>query len=116
MGKQNGNRYSKEFKEEVVRYYEDHPELGYLSLARIFDIPSDESVRRWVKEKQARGDEAFNPKPKKDLTKRKVKRKTQEISSDYWEEPKEANERIAFLEAENAYLKKLIALRKEGSN
>ncbi|MCQ6277047.1 hypothetical protein JMM81_19405 [Bacillus sp. V3B] len=69
-----------------------------------------------MKEKEARGDEAFNPKPRKNPTKGKIKRKTPEISSEYWEDPKDANERIAFLEAENAYLKKLLALRKEGSD
>ncbi|MFD0954734.1 transposase [Virgibacillus natechei] len=110
-------RYSKEFKNKVVQYYNDNPGLGYLSLARFFDISSDESVRRWVKEKQSRGDEAFTPIPKNTNTKKKnTKRKTNEISTDRWEDPQESNERIAFLEAENAYLKKLIALRKGDSD
>lgn len=111
------NRYTKDFKEEVVQYYNDHPGLGYLSLARIFDLPSDESVRRWVKEKQARGDQAFTPRPKKAKTQKKnTKRKTKPISTERWEDPQEVNERMAFLEAENAYLKKLLALRKEECN
>ncbi|MGA9288513.1 MAG: transposase [Anaerobacillus sp.] len=110
-------KYSKEFKEEIVQYYHDHPELGYLSIARIYDIPSDESVRRWIKEKEERGAQAFTPRPKSEKpTKKNVKKRTEVISTEQWEEPREANERVAFLEAENAYLKKLIALRKEGSN
>ncbi|WLR50829.1 transposase [Bacillus tianshenii] len=73
------NRYSKEFKEEIVQYYEEHPELGYLSIARIFDLPSDESVRRWVKQKQAHGDEAFKLKPRKKAAtspRKKIKKKS----------------------------------------
>lgn len=92
-------------KEEVVKYYDDHPELEYLSLARIFDIPSDESVRRWVKEKQARGDDAFNPKPRMNSNKGKIKRNAG-ISSDYWEESKEANESIAFFRGGECLFKK----------
>ncbi|MBM7573741.1 transposase-like protein, partial [Aquibacillus albus] len=32
-------RYTKEFKEKVVQYYHDHEGLGYLSVARTFNIP-----------------------------------------------------------------------------
>jgi transposase-like protein len=105
-------KYSKEFKEEVVAHYQAHPGLGYLSVARIFDIPSDETVRNWVKQKEQEGDLAFLPKARIRKDRDDIKKRSQPISSDEWEDPKDMQERIAFLEAENAYLKKLIALRK----
>lgn len=109
-----GKRYTKEFKEKVVKYYFDHPGLGYLSVAREFNISSDESVRRWVKTKEAEGDQAFLPKkPKSKSRKKKVQKPTSILSTENWDNPKDAQERIAFLEAENAYLKKLVVLRKE---
>lgn len=114
----NRKLYSKEFKEQVVNYYFEHEGLGYLSVARTFDIPSDETVRAWVKKKEADGDQAFDPKPRgrnseKFKKKGKIKKKTGPISTDEWENPEDSAERIAFLEAENAYLKKLLMLRKE---
>ena len=114
-------RYSKEFKEEVVQYYHDHEGLGYLSVARTFDIPSDETVRIWVKKKEKDGEKAFDPKPRgrnsNEYKKRvKIKKKTEPINTDEWENPRDVAERIAFLEAENAYLKKLLMLRKVGKD
>ncbi|MBM7570710.1 transposase [Aquibacillus albus] len=112
-------RYTKEFKEKVVQYYYDHEGLGYLSVARTFDIPSDETVRKWVKKVEKEGSEAFATKPRKRRKKEvreKIKKKTEPISTDDWEDPKDLVERIAFLEAENAYLKKLVMLRKEGKS
>lgn len=93
-------RYSNEFKLKVVQYYNDHPEFGYLSVAREFNIPSDETVRNWIKLYQAHGEEGFV---------RKVFKPHPKHSS--WMDPKTAQERIAYLEAENAYLKKLAELR-----
>jgi len=112
-------RYSKEFKEKVVQYYHDHEGLGYLSVARTFDIPSDETVRIWIKKKEKDGDKAFDPKPRGKRTKEareRIKKKTVPISTEEWEDPKDIVERMAFLEAENAYLKKLLMLRKEGKS
>ncbi|CQR46299.1 Transposase [Paraliobacillus sp. PM-2] len=109
-------RYSKEFKEKVVQYYHDHEGLGYLSVARVFDIPSDETVRTWIKKVEKEGSNAFDSKPRKSKIERKkqIKKNTKPISADKWEDPKTMAERIAFLEAENAYIKKLIQLREEG--
>lgn len=98
--------YTKDFKIKVVTFYDEHPELGYLSVAREFGIKSDETVRTWVKKYQAHGEKAF------DLRYGRAKGSTKKRSS--WEDPKTAQERVAFLEAENAYLKKLIDLRREG--
>ncbi|GAE95340.1 mobile element protein [Gracilibacillus boraciitolerans JCM 21714] len=110
-------RYSREFKEEVVQYYHDHEGLGYLSVARAFDIPSDETVRIWIKKKEKDGDNAFAPKSRGKRThevKKRIKKKSAPISTEEWEDPRDIVERMAFLEAENAYLKKLLMLRKEG--
>lgn len=109
-------RYSKAFKKKVVQYYHDHEGLGYLSVARAFDLPCDETVRTWVKKVEKEGSNAFDSKPKKRKIERKkhIKKKTKPISTGEWEDPKTMAERIAFLEAENAYIKKLIQLREEG--
>ena len=64
-------KYSKEFKLEVVQFYFDHKGLGYLTVAREFDVPSDETVRRWIKKYEAEGESAFNLKPTKPNEKKK---------------------------------------------
>ena len=105
--------YSKTFKEKVVQFYHDHPGLGYLSVAREFQIPSPETVRKWIKEKEAKGEQAFsNKRKKRSSNKSEIKKQTAPVSTGSWTDPKDKDERIAFLEAENAYLKKLMALRK----
>lgn len=96
-------QYPTELKLKVVQFYDEHPELGYLSVAREFDIPSDETVRGWVKLHQAHGEEGLGPQ-------KRAKHNYPKRSS--WIDPKTAQERIAYLEAENAYLKKLMELRK----
>ena len=96
-------KYSKEFKLQVVKFYDEHPELGYLSVSREFNIPSDETVRKWVKLYQAHGEAGLEKI-------RTTPCKNHKRSS--WMDPQTAQERIAYLEAENDYLKKLMLLRK----
>lgn len=100
------SKYSKEFKLEVVKYYFDHEGLGYLSVSREFNIPSDETVRRWIKKYEAEGESAFNHKSVNQKTKKK---KLNPANSG---ESLSLEEEVKRLRAEVDYLKKLSSLRK----
>ncbi|WP_162356986.1 transposase [Metabacillus mangrovi] len=101
-------KYTEEMKKEVVQFYHDHPELGYLSVAREFGIPSDESVRRWVKKAQVEDRE----KSDKKAGEASPEKKTRRCLPSGWPQPRTALEEKALTDAENAYLKKLLELRK----
>ncbi|MBS2970758.1 transposase [Metabacillus sp. KIGAM252] len=98
-------KYSAEYKKKVIKFYHDHADLGYLSVAREFGIPSDETVRRWIKKDQMKEE----PKPEKQQG-----QTTRRCLPSGWPKPRTLMEEKAFSDAENAYLKKLLALRKEG--
>ena len=100
-------KYSKEFKLEVVQFYFDHEGLSYLSVAREFDVPSNETVRRWIKKYEAEGESAFNLK----TTKSNERKKKPGAAKS--KEPISLEEEVKLLRAEVDYLKKLSSLRKE---
>ena len=97
-------QYSFEVKKEVV-----HRRLAgetKMDLAREFGLSSDQLVTSWSWEWRKGGDEALKPKPK-------GRPKGSAVPKPLTEEEK-LRRRIARLEAENAYLKKLRDLRNQG--
>lgn len=52
------SKYSNEFKEEVVKYYEKN-HIGCELLARHFNVPNESIVRRWIKRYEMYGIEGF---------------------------------------------------------
>lgn len=97
-------QYSFEVKKEVVqRYLAGETKMD---LAREFGLSSDQLVTSWSWERRKGGDEALKPKPK-------GRPKGSAVPKPLTEEEK-LRRRIARLEAENAYLKKLRDLRNQG--
>ncbi|MGJ4169052.1 helix-turn-helix domain-containing protein, partial [Corynebacterium macclintockiae] len=97
-------QYSFEIKKEVVeRHLAGETRMD---LAREFGLSSDILVRDWARKWRKGGDEALKPKPK-------GRPKGSAAPKPLTEEEK-LRRRIARLEAENAYLKKLRDLRNQG--
>ena len=97
-------QYSFEVKKEVVqRYLAGETKMD---LAREFGLSSDQLVSYWSRQWRNGGDEALKPKPK-------GRPKGSAAPKPLTEEEK-LRRRIARLEAENAYLKKLRDLRNQG--
>lgn len=97
-------QYSFEIKKEVVqRHLAGETKMD---LAREFGLSSDQLVTSWSWEWRNGGDEALKPKPK-------GRPKGSAAPKPLTEEEK-LRRRIARLEAENAYLKKLRDLRNQG--
>ena len=109
--------YSVEFKLSVIKYIRENS-LSFFKAAIKFGIPDDSSVRNWVRIYNEHGESGFiqgnryRDKNMNSKKKFKLNEKTKE----------ELIERLVYLEAENAYLKKLQALvqeriaRENGSN
>ncbi|SUY80228.1 transposase IS3516c [Corynebacterium jeikeium] len=96
-------QYSFEFKKEVVeRHLSGETKMN---LAREFNLSSDQLVSYWSRQWRKSGDEALKPKPK-------GRPKGSAVPKPLTEEEK-LRRRIARLEAENAYLKKLRDLRNQ---
>ena len=97
-------QYSYEIKKEVVeRHLAGETKMD---LAREFGLSSDQLVKDWSWKWRKGGDEALKPKPKgRPKGSAEPKRLTEE---------EKLRRQIARLEAENAYLKKLRDLRKQG--
>ena len=97
-------QYTFEVKKEVVqRYLAGETKMD---LAREFNLSSDQLVSYWSRQWRNGGDEALKPKPK-------GRPKGSAAPKPLTEEEK-LRRRIARLEAENAYLKKLRDLRNQG--
>ena len=97
-------QYSFEIKKEVVqRHLAGETKMD---LAREFGLSSDQLVSYWSRQWRNGGDEALKPKPK-------GRPKGSAAPKPLTEEEK-LRRRIARLEAENAYLKKLRDLRNQG--
>lgn len=97
-------QYSFEIKKEVVqRHLAGETRMD---LAHEFGLSSDQLVKDWVWKWRKGGDEALKPKPK-------GRPKGSAVPKPLTEEEK-LRRRIARLEAENAYLKKLRDLRNQG--
>ncbi|AEI08677.1 transposase for insertion sequence element [Corynebacterium resistens DSM 45100] len=90
-------------KEVVQRYLAGETKMD---LAREFGLSSDQLVSYWSRQWRNGGDEALKPKPK-------GRPKGSAVPKPLTEEEK-LRRRIARLEAENAYLKKLRDLRNQG--
>ena len=97
-------QYSFEIKKEVVqRHLAGETKMD---LAREFGLSSDKLVKDWSQKWRQGGDDALKPKPK-------GRPKGSAVPKPLTEEEK-LRRRIARLEAENAYLKKLRDLRNQG--
>ena len=97
-------QYSFEIKKEVVqRHLAGETKMDP---AREFGLSSDQLVSYWSRQWRNGGDEALKPKPK-------GRPKGSAVPKPLTEEEK-LRRRIARLEAENAYLKKLRDLRNQG--
>lgn len=100
--KSTNSKYSYEVKKEVVeRFLAGESKMV---LAAEFELSSQQLVTSWVRSWRAGGDDALKPKPKG--------RRAGAVKQPLTEEEK-LRRRVKFLEAENAYLKKLRDLRNQ---
>ena len=53
------NKYSNEFKLQVVNYYLENDDKGYVSTARHFNLPSEVTVLHWVRRYKEKGEQGF---------------------------------------------------------
>jgi transposase len=94
--------YSEEFKWEVVQLYLEGS--GTLrSIAEHYNIPSKETVRKWVNQYEAEGRDALEEKRGKSERYR---------TGGPRKKPLSLEERVTKLQAENDFLKKLLAQRR----
>lgn len=107
MSKPAKRSFTFEFKLDVVRAYLDG-QASAAELAREHDLSSPKLVENWVRAYRRQGEDALRPKPKGRPSKDpdEPARPLSEL-----EQLRRDNERLA---AENAYLKKLRALREQG--
>lgn len=100
--KSTNSKYSFEVKKEVVdRFLAGESKM---ELAAEFKLSSQQLVTSWVRAWRAGGDDALKPKPKG----RRAGAAKQPLT-----EEEQLRKRVKFLEAENAYLKKLRDLRNQ---
>lgn len=105
MMKPGKRSFTFEFKLEVVRRFVDG-EVSALELAREYDLSSPKLVENWVRAYRRDGEQALRPKPKGRPAKPAPASGDSEL-----ERLRAENLRLS---AENAYLKKLRALREQG--
>jgi transposase len=105
MMKPGKRSFTFEFKLEVVRRFVDG-EVSALELAREYDLSSPKLVEGWVRAYRREGEEALRPKPK-------GRPAVVPDPSGLSELDRLRAENLR-LSAENAYLKKLRALRDQG--
>ena len=74
--------------------------VGYQKVSRMFGMEDTKCLRKWVKQYQEKGEDFFRNKEK---NKKNFLYKT----------PQTYEEKLEYLEAENAYLKELLGLSKE---
>jgi transposase-like protein len=108
VGKPTRSRYSFEFKLGVVRRVLDEGVTAE-QLAHEYELSSGKLVRSWVRAYRRHGEEGLRPKPKGRPAKSGSPPTPDEMSD--LERLEQENLR---LRAENAYLKKLRALRVQG--
>jgi transposase len=108
VGKPTKSSYSFEFKREVVRRAVDDGDTAE-QLAREFELSSGQLVRSWVQAYRCHGEEGLRPKPKG----RPAKDPCPPTSAEMTDLQRLEQENLR-LRAENAYLKKLQALRAQG--
>lgn len=105
MVKPGKRSFTFEFKLEVVRRFVDG-EATAIELAREHDLSSPKLVENWVRAYRRDGEEALRPKPKG--------RPAAATDSSGVSELQRLRQENLRLSAENAYLKKLRALREQG--
>jgi transposase len=105
MMKPGKRSFTFEFKLEVVRRFVDG-EATALELAREYDLSSPKLVEGWVRAYRRDGEEALRPKPKG--------RPVKPADTSGLSELDRLRAENLRLSAENAYLKKLRALREQG--
>ncbi|WP_440524876.1 IS3 family transposase [Serratia sarumanii] len=104
-------RYTPEFKLAAVEFARSNP-LSLADVAARFDIPSYTTLEHWVKLYQEKGAEALNLDKRGHHMSQHPKTPYADKSPDELT-PEEMREEIAFLRAQNDYIKKLRALARE---
>ena len=92
--------YPKEFKIKAVKTYLSGEAGGYRKVAEMFGMTDTKSLRRWVKQYEEKGEDAF--------VEPVIATKEFLVKS-----PKDVEEEILYLKAENEYLKRLLGLTAE---
>lgn len=92
--------YPKEFKIKAVKTYLSGEAGGYRKVAEMFGMTDTKSLRRWVKQYEEKGEAAFEEPV--------IATKEFLVKS-----PKDVEEEILYLKAENEYLKRLLGLTAE---
>ena len=92
--------YPAEFKLKAIKIYLEGSHGGYQKVAEIFGMKDTRCLRTWVKQYQEYGEEFFK---NKQVVKKEFMYKT----------PQSYEEKIMYLEAENAYLKELLGITAE---
>lgn len=95
--------YNPSFKIKVITWLIKH-KASYPETADHFDIPTPGTVWQWKKKYDLHGDNAFIDRRKRVINMNEKKKSTPS------EENKALKKRLEYLEAENAYLKKLKAV------
>ena len=113
-------KYSGEFKLSVLNYRHIH-QVSYREAAEHFNIKQGSTIANWQRAYDSQGFEGLNwapgrPKNKGDRAMTHQDKQPRNLSQSELEELIELREKTMYLEAENAYLKKLKALIQKQSN
>lgn len=92
--------YAAEFKLKAIKMYLEGNHGGYQKVARLFGMEDTKCLRKWVKQYQEKGEEFFQNKKEKKI-------------NFMYKTPESYEEKIEYLEAENAYLKELLGITSE---
>ena len=114
------SKYSGEFKLSVLNYRHIH-QLSYREAAEHFNIKQGSTIADWQRAYDSQGFEGLTgapgrPKNKGDRAMTNQDKQSRNLSQSGLEELIELREKTMYLEAENAYLKKLKALIQKQSN
>ena len=106
--------YSTDFKLAVLNYKHQH-QASSTEVALHFQIPSSSTIWTWEQRYNQGGATALANRPGRPAMKKPKKPTDPQIANKPWAEltPKELLREIEYLQAENAYLKKLDALIQE---
>lgn len=92
--------YPLDFKLKAIKMYLEGNHGGYRKVAEIFGMKDTKCLRKWVKQYEENGEKFFKSKK---LAKKEFLYKT----------PQSYEEKLEYLEAENAYLKGLLGIVSE---
>ena len=104
--------YNGTFKQRVMAYWAEHPDMSSYDISREFSIGRT-TIRQWKKIVDEKGPDAFLRETRG--AKRKMERQKEIVKSKKTDQEKivELESQIEYLQAENEYLKKLNALAHE---